>query len=148
MHPWPKHSPSLPPGRTTRPVSSELLQLGGSLLAVLLVVGLTWLLGFRQQARLDSVDEATELMRLVPGGFEPAEVALDAEGRAAIGRDRQGRLLVLVPHGDRFVARPLPADYRPTSEGGTLHIASKGHRLTLVLGAEAKGWTSADSDVS
>ncbi|MEL1251679.1 hypothetical protein [Aurantiacibacter gilvus] len=129
-------------------MDSELLQLGGSLVAVLLLVGLTWLLGFRQQARLESPEEAAELIRLAPGGFEPVAVALDAKGRAAIARDRQGRLLVLVPHGNHFVARPLPEDCRPANQDGTLHISCEGRPLTLALGPAAGDWTTADSAVN
>ena len=129
-------------------MASELLQLAGSLLAVLLLVGLTWLLGFRQLARLESPAEAGELIRLAPGGFEPVEVALDAEGRAAIARDRHGRLLVLAPHGNCFVARPLPDDYRPTDKDGKLHVSCDGRSVTLELGAAAGDWTTADSAVN
>ncbi len=129
-------------------MDSELLLLGGSLVAVLLLVGMTWLLGFRQQARLDSPAEAAELVRLAPGGFEPVEVAMDLEGKAAIARDRDGRLLVLVPHGNRFVARPLPADCSPAYKDGKLQVSCEGHPVTLDLGAAAGDWTAADSAVN
>lgn len=124
-----------------------MLQLGGSLLAVLALVLLTWMLGFRQVARLESEDEARELMRLAPGGFEPVTIALDRHGSGAIGRDAQGRLLILWPHGSQFVARALEPGESLQAEDGMLHIVGA-RRIALDLGELAEDWTVADSAVN
>lgn len=126
----------------------EAGQFAASLLAVLALVGLTWLLGFRQQARLASVDEARELMRLAPGGFEPVELAVDAQGCGAIGRDAGGRLLVLAPHGNRFVAWEVAANGSLHRDGSRLEVGFDNRRLAIDLGAAAADWIAADSSVS
>ena len=89
----------------------------GSVLAVAALVALTYILGFRQAGKLESEAEARELFRLAPGGFEPEELGLDSDGGAAIARDEQGRIAVLVPHGNQFVVRPVNVWPAPSASG-------------------------------
>ena len=116
----------------------------GSLLAVAALVALTYILGFRQAGKLESEAEARELFRLAPGGFEPAELALDCDGGAAIARDEQGRIAVLVQHGNQFVVRPVKGGAAITAHEGSLLIADI-PRLRLHMGDDARHWVGARS---
>jgi hypothetical protein len=129
-------------------VPGEVLQFGASLLAVLALVAFTWLLGFRQPARLSSADEARDLLRLAPGGFEPVDIALAADGAAAVARDAHGRLCALVPHGSRFVARPVLPGHATRRDRNTLILRLEDRRVTIDLGHQAADWIGADSAVN
>ena len=122
--------------------------LAGAGLAVLALVGLTWLLRFRQPPMLASTDEAREQMRCAPGGFEPVAIALDQQGRSAIGRDAEGRLAALFPHGSRFVPRLVKPGWRPVQENGLLFLELEDRRFTIDLGAAAADWIDADINVN
>ena len=128
-------------------MDSQLLQFLGSLAAITALVALTYLLGFRSPARLESAEEARELLRLAPGGFEPVELALDAGGAAAIARDVDGRLAVLVPHGNQFVARYLDSAASIEAGGGQLVIAELPGE-TIALGDRAEDWATTDIDAN
>jgi hypothetical protein len=124
---------------------SALMQFLASLAAIFAIVVAAWLLGFRQGARLSSEAEARELFRLAPGGFEPVEMNLDADRRAAIARDRAGRIAVLAPHGDQFVFRLLAPESPILAQGDSLTIGSMPD-LRLTLGDSAGVWANTDSD--
>ncbi len=128
-------------------MDGEAMQFAGSLLAVALLVALTYFLGFRQPGTLDSESEAKALFQLAPGGFEPAELALDTSGAAAIARDAEGRIAVLVPHGNQFVVRPLHSDIVITAHDGKLRIPGM-ESVHLELGERAGDWAAADSDAN
>ncbi|WAT17318.1 hypothetical protein OZN62_10310 [Aurantiacibacter sp. MUD11] len=126
-------------------MSDELLQFGGSLIGVSLLVALTWFLGFRQSGRIESEAEARDLLRLASGGFEPLEIGLDAQGRSAIARDGKGLLVALVPHGNQFVARPVDRTQLHPEKDGTLRIAVGQRQVILDLGDSVAGWTATDT---
>lgn len=124
-------------------MAGQALQFLGSLAAVLVIVAVTFLIGFRQAARLASEDEAYELFRLAPGGFEPVEIGFDKNGASAIARDDRGRLAVLVPHGNQFVFRLLAPGSKISAHGGELKFEGlPGVRVTL--GENASDWASTD----
>jgi len=84
-----------------------LLQTAGSLAAILALAGLAWWLGLGG-ARLLTDDEAVRhAAGEVEDGFNPVVIARDAEGRAALAEDSQGRIMVIRRHGNRFAARLL-----------------------------------------
>ncbi|MFB0612985.1 hypothetical protein [Aurantiacibacter poecillastricola] len=128
-------------------MATPLLQFAGSLLAVAVLVALTWLLGSQTEPRLESEQEARELLRHSPGGFEPVEIALANNGCAAIANDNAGRQAVVVPHGSRFVTRMLPANTPITMRGEVLDIEVN-PPLVLALDDKAKYWTGADNLVN
>lgn len=119
----------------------------GSLAAILALVALTYLLGFDGTARLHSEQEARALLQLAPGGFEPSEIGLDADGASAIARDRQGRLAVLVPHGNRFVVRLLAPQTKVAAHDGKLIIDGL-PKVKIALGDCAKDWATTDIDAN
>ncbi len=123
---------------------AAVLQFVGSLAAVVAIVTVAWLLGSRKSANLSDEEEARELFRLAPGGFEPVEIALDTEGAAAIARDADGRLAMLVPHGNQFVFRLVPPDTPIRVEGDSV---TPGNRpfLRITIGESARDWANTDS---
>ncbi|WP_338242287.1 hypothetical protein [Aurantiacibacter hainanensis] len=128
-------------------MGSEFAQFAGSLAAVATLVALTYFLGFRKDGQIKTIEEARHLFRLAPGGFEPVEIALDAEGRGAIARDDEGRLALLVPHGSQFIVRPIPAGTTVVARDGRLVIEGLASP-TLFLGEDAGGWATTDSDAN
>lgn len=125
-----------------------LAKFGGSAIAVAALVALTWLLGFREGARLGSEEEARELARLAPGGFEPTSVIIDSKGRVAVARNARGELLALLPHGNRFVQRPIAPQQLTMDARGRLEIACEGRQFQLEPEGDAQGWATADSNAS
>ncbi|VVT04651.1 hypothetical protein [Erythrobacter sp. EC-HK427] len=123
-------------------MNSELLQFGGSLLAITALVALAHWLGFSRSARLESEEAARQLLALAPGGFPVAALALAADGAGAIARSRDGRLALLRPHGGRFIAQPLPPETLLEAQGETLCIHTT-PRIALQLGQEAQAWAQA-----
>lgn len=121
------------------------MQFLGSLAAILALVLITFLIGFRQAARLSSPEEARDLFRLAPGGFEPVKIGVDENGAAAVARDAEGRVAALVPHGDQFVFRLLAPGTRITHHHGVLEFEGL-PGVTIALGAQASDWAFTDSD--
>jgi len=121
-------------------MGAQALEFAGSFAAVALLVLAVHLAGFSRQARLHSEDEARELARLAPGGFDVAQIALDRDGGAALALSSDGRLLLLRPHGAQFVAVPVsPAAVR--REGEVLRVEPAGApAIALRLGPDAAGW--------
>ena len=78
-----------------------------SILGIVTLVGLAWALGFNGAPHLADADAARAEVAAVLPGFAPAEVALDAEGRAALVAARDGRIALIRPMGDRWVVRLL-----------------------------------------
>lgn len=130
-------------------MSEALLQFLLSLGAVTAIVLLTHFLGFSRSAKLSDEAEAHDLLSLMPGGFQPREIALGEDGDGAIARDAKGRLAVLVPHGGQFVARPLDPLAELCAEGGVLTVTSPeiGRKpFSLYLGDRAQDWTVVRTD--
>ena len=127
-------------------MTGQLLQLAASLAAILALVAFAHFLGFSRSSRLESEANAKELLRLAVGGFEPKNMLLDAEGEGALGRDAQGRLAVLKPHGNQFVARPLTRSAILVLDNGKLQItdAPLGSRpLVLRIDNTVPAWVAA-----
>lgn len=128
-------------------MQGQLLQFFGSLAAVAALVAAAYLFGFRHAAKLSDDEEARDLFRLAPGGFEPVDVVMDVHGHAAIARDAAGREAVLVPHGNQFVVRLLPPETRVSSENGRL-IIDEMPGIQIELAPDSNGWATTDIDGS
>lgn len=126
-------------------VNAELFQFAGSLAAVVALVALAWVMGFRQSGNLASEAEARDLFRLAPGGFEPVEIGLDDKGSAAIARDAEGRLAVLVAHGNQFVVRPVEPGQLHSGENGIVRVTVARTLVSIELGEAAACWTTTDT---
>jgi hypothetical protein len=79
-----------------------------SLLAILALTGLAWAMGFRTSPTLDAAAAAAEAEARL-AGFRAADVALAEQGRGALIRGLDGGFALLLPLGDGWVARRLPA---------------------------------------
>lgn len=77
----------------------------GSAGVILLMLGVAWMLGFRQVAQLDNA----ELSKLAQAeGARVETAAIDEKGRAALARLSNGKLLVAKVMADGISARVLP----------------------------------------
>ena len=123
----------------------DLLRFAGSLVAILLLAGLAWSLKLGPQRKLDSDDAAREAAREALDGFEPVAVARDREGRAALLRDADDRLLLIRQHGSHFAGRLLGENASARIEDGTLIVDSGERRYGAVrlAVADAEAWRDA-----
>lgn len=122
---------------------SELFQFLGSLLAIAALVAIAWWLRLGGAPRISGEAEARELADSAVCGFEPAEIALDADGRGALLRDATGRIMLLAPHGIHFAARILGQETTARLDGGRLTVSAGERRLrpvTLDIGTQASAW--------
>lgn len=88
-------------------IPPALLQFVGSLAAVVALAALAWWLKLGPARRLESEGDARREASDAVDGFEPVEVTLDREGRAALLRDAAGQILLLRQHGTHFAGRVL-----------------------------------------
>ena len=119
------------------------IQLGGSLVAIVLLAWLAGQLGLGGDIRLRDQDEARELAQTAVCGFEPVEIALDRAGIGALLRDAEGRVMLLRRHGVHFAAR-LIASHVGSRLDRNLLTVSTGEAffgsVTLNLGPDAQLW--------
>jgi hypothetical protein len=125
-------------------MSGELLKFLGSLLAVGAIVAIAWRLRLGGGgATLTSEAEVGELADNAICGFAAAEVVLDAQGKGALLRDEEGRILMLRPHGAHFAARLLDRESTVNRAGPILTIATGEATFAparLNLGDTAEAW--------
>lgn len=81
--------------------------LGGSAAVVALMVGMAWLLGFRGAARIDHA-ELSRLLALAEPGAQLADEVIAVDGRAALARVNNGKLLVARSMGNDVSVRLYP----------------------------------------
>jgi 1-acyl-sn-glycerol-3-phosphate acyltransferase len=109
-----------------------LLQTAGSLVAILTLAGLAWWLRLGGALPLTSEDEVRRISAEIEDGFTPTSIACDEEGAGALARDEHGRILLIRPHGNRFVGRVLnkSASARLKDHPGEFNIViDSGERL-------------------
>jgi hypothetical protein len=126
-------------------MSVAVVQLIGSLLAILLLARLAGLLGLGGDVRLRDKAEACALARAALCGFDPVDVGLDRAGIGAVLRDGKGRVMVLKRHGARFAGRLLSnySDTRLDRQFLTLATGDPSFgAVTFDLGSEAQAWAS------
>jgi hypothetical protein len=93
-------------------IPPALLQFAGSLVAIVALAALAWWLKLGPARRLENEDDARREASDADDSFEPVDIALDHNGRAALLRDAAGRILLLRQHGTHFAGRVLtPAAY-------------------------------------
>lgn len=122
-----------------------LVQIGGSLVAILALAGIARWLQLGEDVRLRDKDEARALAEAAVCGFDPVEIALDRAGIGALLRDAQGRVLLLKRHGARFAARLLSGHRDSRLDRNFLTVSTGEKRfgtVTLDLGAEAGVWAA------
>ena len=88
-------------------MTGQLLQFGGSLLAIFAVALLVHRLRLGGDKRIRDEAHARDLAGEVVDGFEATEIAVDSEGRAAIMRDANGQIMIVKMHGSKAAGRIL-----------------------------------------
>ncbi len=122
-----------------------LLQFLGSLVAILALAAIAWAMKLGPERRLTSPEEALEAAEEAVSGFDAVALALDADGRGALLRDAQRRILLLRPHGTHFAGRILTAAAKARLEGDALVIdtAEKRYGAARLRVDEADAWMQA-----
>lgn len=122
-----------------------LLQLGGSLVAILALAGIARALKLGPPPEIADSPDAMRLAREADSGFDPAQAAVSRDGAGAILADGEGRMMVLRRHGSHFAGRLLEPGARATIDGAILRIALADPRFgpaTLDLGDDARAWAA------
>jgi hypothetical protein len=123
----------------------QLIQLGGSLVAILVLAWLAHRLGLGRDVRLKGEDQARELAAAAISGFAASELVLDRAGIGALLRDPAGRVMLLRRHGAHFAARLLDSHAFARLDRNFLTIGTGEQRfgeVTLDLGEQAQVWAS------
>ncbi len=107
-----------------------LVQFLVSLLAIAALAALTYWLKLGSAPTLASHDDARRFADQAVSGFDAVDCAIDQDGHGAIMSDAHGRLLVLRPHGSRYVGRIV--------EGSAVVHADE-ERLLIDLGEKRFG---------
>lgn len=122
---------------------AQLIQLGGSLVAILLLAWGCSRMGLGGDVRLRDEAEARRLAEEAVCGFTVTDLVLDRAGIGALLRDTQGRVMLLRRHGARFAARLLDSHAFARLDRNFLTIGSGEKtfgRVTLDLGDKAQVW--------
>ena len=126
-------------------MSAELLQFGGSLLAILLLAWTAHRLGLGGDTRIRDEMHLRELAEEALCGFEPVALAIDRAGIGALARDAQGRVMLLRRHGAHFVSRLLDSHHHVLLDHNLLTVGTGEKRfgtITLDLGNDAPAWAA------
>lgn len=122
---------------------AEIAQIGGSLVAILVLAWLAKAMGLGGDVRIGDAEQARRLANEAVDGFVPADVVVDRAGMAALLKDAAGRHLLLRRHGNKFVGRLLDSHTDARLDRNFLTIGT-GERLlapvTLNLGDRAQLW--------
>ena len=126
-------------------MTAQLLQIGGSLVAILALAFIAWKLKLGGDLRIRDGGHARELADEAVCGFDPTEVAIDRAGYAALLRDRDGRVLLLRRHGAHFAGRLLDSHAQSRLDRNFLTVGTSDRRfgeVTLDLGDQAQAWAA------
>lgn len=126
-------------------MTAQLFQLGASLVAILALAWIAWRLKLGGDLRIRDEAHARELAEESICGFEPAELAIDRAGYAALLRDAEGRVLLLRRHGAHFAGRLLDGHTQSRLDRNFLTVGTSDRRfgeVTLDLGVRAQDWAA------
>ncbi len=126
-------------------MSGQLLQFGGSLLAILALAWLAHRLGLGGDSRIRDEAHLRELAEEALCGFAPVELAIDRAGLGALARDAEGRVMLLRRHGAHFASRLLDSHLHVRLDRNLLEVGTgepRFGRITLDLGEQAPAWAA------
>lgn len=126
-------------------MTAQLLQFGGSLLAILALAWVAARLKLGGDLRIRDAEHARELAEEALCGFEPVATVIDRAGYGALLRDAAGRVLLLRRHGAHFAARLLDSHAHARLDRNFLTVATADRRfgsVTLDLGENAQYWAA------
>ena len=122
-----------------------VIQLAGSLAAILALAWVAHRLRLGGDARIRGEDEARALADEAIHGFDPVEIAIDKAGMGALCRDAAGRVLLLRRHGSHFASRLLDSPAHARLDRGFLTLATADRTfgsVTFDLGDKAPVWAA------
>lgn len=112
--------------------AAQLTQIGGSIVAILVLAGIAWMLRLGGGTIADEA-QAMRDAEAILSGFDAERALLAADRKAAIVHGRDGSVALLKIHGSMVAGRRLsaPLDTRPSPDG--LIVASGERRFGSVL---------------
>lgn len=122
-----------------------VIQLAGSLIAILVLAWIAHRLKLGGDARIRSEDEARALADEALHGFEPVDIAIDKAGMGALCRDAEGRVMLLRRHGSHWASRLLDSHAHARLDRTFLTLATSDRRfgsVTFDLGEKAAIWAA------
>ena len=122
-----------------------VIQLGGSLVAILVLAWIAHRLRLGGDARIRSEEEARALADEALHGFEPIDFAIDKAGMGALCRDGAGRVMLLRRHGSHWASRLLDSHVHARLDRSFLTLATADRRfgsVTFDLGDKAPVWAA------
>lgn len=126
-------------------MNGQLLQFGGSLIAILALAWIAHRLGLGGDARIRDEAHLRDLAEEALYGFDPVDVAIDRAGVGALARNAQGRVMLLRRHGSHFVGRVLDNHLHVRLDRNLLEVGTGEKRfgkITLDLGDQAPAWAA------
>ncbi len=129
----------------TNGLAIQLIQLGGSITAILLLWWFATKLGLGGDMRICDAEHARRLAEDALHGFTPEELVIDRAGMGALLRDAAGRVMLVRRHGGQFAARLLDSHSFTRLDRNLLTIANGEKHFgafTLDLGDDAQVWAS------
>jgi len=123
----------------------QLIQFGGSLIAILVLAGIAWALKLGGKPKLHDDADVARVADEAEDGFVAGRFSISRDGAAALARDQAGRIMVIKRHGNRFVGRTLNSRARCREEVDglvvdTAEAAFGSVRLSLI---DASYWADA-----
>lgn len=110
-------------------MSAALAQFVGSLVAILALAWIAKWLGLGGDQRIRDEAHARQLADEVVSGFDPHDMAIGSDGRAAILRDASGQVMIIRRHGNKFAGRLLGAECKTRIEDGSLQVLTGDRRF-------------------
>ena len=109
---------------------------------VLIISVIAYLLGFRKTPTLADSQAAALIVQQSLIGFKPSDAILSADHRAALVNAADGRIALVRPHGDRWVARIVDgAQTQLSGESLTIRLDEPMFSpVSLALGGNAAHW--------
>ena len=126
-------------------MNAEVLQFGGSLVAILALAWIASKLGLGGDTRIRDEAHLRDLAEEALCGFEPVDVAIDRSGMGALARDAQGRVMLLRRHGAHFASRLLDNHLHVRLDRNLITVGTGERRfgtITLDLGDQAPAWAA------
>ena len=113
-------------------MNAQLVQIGGSIAAILILAAIAWALRLGGGKIADEIQAMTDAEAIL-SGFEATHATVATDGKAALVHGEDGSVALLKIHGSMVAARRLaqPLDTRPSPDG--LIVASGERRFGSVL---------------
>jgi hypothetical protein len=113
-------------------MTAQLIQIGGSIVAILVLAGIAWALKLGGGTIADEAQARNDAEAIL-SGFESASVVLASDRKAALVHGRDGSVALLKIHGSQVAGRRLTPPLAVTESPEGLTVASGERRFGSVL---------------